>query len=292
MSSQFRMPCLLLAAVALQSFAFPCTAADGSKTDLFVSGQGADKGASAKTLRIMPLGDSITRGSYVRLYADGPNKDKPIGLPHPDGGGYRKPLQDKLRAAGIQFDFVGALDYGAFGAGGKVDAAFDPDHHGLAGFSNQRILTGGTVPTPKDVLDKLGVQQLSVPGIAAVLEKYQPDVILLMSGANGFDSKARDQLIRAIGEHSSAHLFVANIPPQKPPRAGWERVADYNESLPDIVQSQKLAGKRVTLVDMHSAVLQNDLLADGVHPTKAGMVKMAGAWFSAMKAANVLSAGK
>lgn len=49
---------------------------------------------------------------------------------------------------------------------------------------------------------------------------------------------------------------------------------------------------QVTLVDMHSAISPDDLLADGVHPTKAGMEKMAGAWFRAMKAANVLSVGK
>ena len=53
------------------------------------------------TLRIMPLGDSITRGSYLALYDTGPFSGQPIGLPNPAGGGWRKPLQDKLRAAGV-----------------------------------------------------------------------------------------------------------------------------------------------------------------------------------------------
>ena len=103
---------------------------------------------AARPLRILPLGDSITRGSYLRLYEDGAYRGKAIGLPHSDGGGYRKPLQDQLRAAGVEFDFVGELNYGAHGKDGVVDSRFDPDHHGLAGFGNAGILSGGTVPTP------------------------------------------------------------------------------------------------------------------------------------------------
>ena len=244
---------------------------------------------AARPLRILPLGDSITRGSYLRLYEDGAYRGKAIGLPHSDGGGYRKPLQDQLRAAGVEFDFVGELNYVAHGKDGVVDSRFDPDHHGLAGFGNAGILSGGTVPTPADVLAKLGADNVVVPGIVAVLEKHQPDVILLMAGANGFDDAARDKLIRTIGEHSAAHLFVATILPQKPPRDGWERVAGYNASLPAIVESQRQAGKKITLVKMHAAVSPDDLLADGVHPDKAGLAKMAGVWFESLVAAGVVT---
>lgn len=231
----------------------------------------------SKPLRILPLGDSITRGSYLAR-KDG----KAVGLPHPENGGWRKALQDKLCAAGVAFDFVGELNYAAFGRDGVVDPNFDPDHHGLAGFSNARILTGGVVPTPPDVLAALGVKEVTVHGIAEVLEKQRPDVILLMSGANGFDAATRDKLIRTIGEKSTAHLFVATILPQKAPRAGWYNVDAYNASLPAIVAAQKAAGKRITLVDMHAAITTDDLLPDGVHPNQAGMEKMAVAWFTAM----------
>lgn len=233
-----------------------------------------------KPLRILPLGDSITRGSYLAQ-----KNGQAVGLPHPDHGGWRKALQDKLRAAGIAFDFVGELNYAACGREGVVDANFDPDHHGLAGFSNARILAGGAVPTPPDVLMARGVKEITVPGIVAVLEKHQPDVILLMSGANGFDTAARDRLIRTIGETSAAHLFVAAILPQKAPRAGWEQVDAYNASLPAIVAVQQAAGKRITLVNMHAAITIDDLLPDGVHPNRAGMEKMADAWFAAFTAA-------
>ena len=233
----------------------------------------------ARTLRILPLGDSITRGSYLAK-----NNGKATGLPHPMGGGWRKPLQDKLRAAGMAFDFVGELSYAAFGRDGTVDPQFDPDHHGLAGFSNTGILKGGVVPTLPDVLSSSGVKEIKVPGIVDVLKKHQPDIILLMSGANGFDAPARDQLIRTIGETSTAHLFVATILPQKAPRTGREKVDAYNASLPAIVAAQKAAGKRITLLDMHAAITTDDLLPDGVHPNQVGMDKMAANWFSAINA--------
>ncbi len=233
--------------------------------------------SASKPLRILPLGDSITRGSYL-AQKDG----KATGLPHSMGGGWRKVLQDKLRNAGVGFDFVGDLNYAAFGKEGSLDPAFDPDHHGLAGFGNTGILKGGKVPTPPDVLAVLGVSQVEVPGIVDVLKRHQPDAILLMSGANGFDAPARDQLIRTIGENSTAHLFVASILPQKAPRAGWEKVDAYNASLPAIVAAQKAAGKSITFVDMHAALTAEDLLPDGVHPSEAGMKKMADVWFQVL----------
>jgi lysophospholipase L1-like esterase len=235
--------------------------------------------AGAKPLRILPLGDSITRGSYLAQTAG-----KPTGLPHPDAGGWRKTLQARLRAAGIAYDFVGELSYAAFGREGVVDAQFDPDHHGLAGFSNALIMTGGVVPTPADVLASLGVKEIRVSPITEVLIRLRPDVILLMSGANGFDDAARDALIRRIGDTSSAHLLVATILPQKAPRAGWEKVNAYNATLPAIVAAQKAAGKSISLVDLHAVITTDDLLPDGVHPNQAGMDKMADAWFAVLKA--------
>lgn len=242
--------------------------------------------ASADTrthLRIMPVGDSITRGSYLAAYTNGPYAGQGIGLPSSQGGGWRKLLQDKLRAAGIPFDFVGELDYMAYGSDGVVDADFDPQHHGLAGFSNQAILSGGVVPTTKDVLAAKGVAEIRVPGIVEALSRQQPDVILLMSGANGFDAAARDLLIRTIVSHTTAHVLVATITPQCPPRPGYEKVAPYNQSLPGIVTELQAKGHAIHLIDMHAALSTEDLGPDGVHPNAAGMAKMAEVWFQALR---------
>jgi len=236
-----------------------------------------------EALRILPLGDSITRGTYLSRYEHGPRQGQAVGLPNPQGGGWRKRLQDRLRTHNVAYDFVGDLSYHAFGHEGRVDPAFDPDHHGLAGFSNRRIITGGTVPTLPDVLDALGAEQVIVPDLISVLQRHRPDVILLLSGANGFDAPARDELIRLIGRHSTAHLFVATLLPQLPPRAGWENVDAYNVSLPATVSVQAAAGHRITLVDLHSTIGAEHLQPDGVHPNQEGLSRIAEAWFEALQ---------
>ncbi len=241
-------------------------------------------------LRIMPVGDSITRGSYLVTYDDGIYKGDIIGLPHPQNGGWRKPLQDKLRQAGVDFDFVGELNYLAYGSfggditpqTGTVDPDFKPNHHGLAGFGNMGIRVGGTVPTPRDVLDSLGIAELCVPDIVSVLDKQKPNVILLMAGANGFDAPERDNLIETILHNFDGYLFTATIPPQCPPRWGYEMVNEYNASLPETVKRMQSKGHQVTLVDICSALTIDDLSADGVHPNRAGMDKIADVWFTAL----------
>jgi lysophospholipase L1-like esterase len=62
-------------------------------------------------------------------------------------------------------------------------------------------------------------------------------------------------------------------------------VTDYNRSLRATVAERSKAGQAITLVEMHAAVPEGDLLSDGVHPTQAGLEKIADAWFQAIKAA-------
>ncbi len=231
----------------------------------------------------MPVGDSITRGSYLALYDAGPFAGQPIGLPNLAGGGWRKPLQDTLRAAGVSFTFVGDLDYGAYGHGGKVDPDFQLAHHGLAGFSNQDILDGGVVPTPADVLTARGAGEIRVAGIVTALARHRPDVVLLMAGANGFDRAARDRLIETILARFDGALLVATITPQCPPREGFEQVAAYNASLAGVAAAWVAAGKRVIRVDVNAAMTIADLLPDGVHPNLVGMEKIAAAWWRALE---------
>jgi lysophospholipase L1-like esterase len=227
----------------------------------------------APSVRIMPVGDSITRGSYL----------VPIGMPNPRGGGWRKALQDRLRAAGVRFEFCGELDYMAYGKDGVVDPDFSPRHHGLAGFGNHGIRVGGPVPTTPDVLAAKGVKELVVPGIVEALKRNRPDILLLMSGANGFDSKERELLVREICANFKGELFVSTITPQKPPRAGWEQVKAYNAPLPALIEAMKKEGAHVHYVDMFAALTPEDISEDGVHPNAGGMEKMGNAWFAALQ---------
>jgi lysophospholipase L1-like esterase len=181
--------------------------------------------------------------------------------------------------------FVGDLDSNAYGTNGVVDPGFDPHHHGLAGFSNRAILQGGVVPTAPDVLHARGLKEIRVPDLVTVLKQQQPNVVLLMSGSNGFDAPARDALLRTIVRNFHGRLLVAATTPQRAPRDGWKQVPAYNQSLPAIVAE---LGPSVSMVNMETALTADDLTADGVHPNQTGMNKMARVWFDGLVAAGLV----
>jgi hypothetical protein len=54
-----------------------------------------------RPVRILCVGDSITRGTLLGRYDSGPRKEQGIGLPNPQGGGYRKYLQEKQQKTPI-----------------------------------------------------------------------------------------------------------------------------------------------------------------------------------------------
>lgn len=237
-----------------------------------------------RPVRILCVGDSITRGTYLAFYDSGPYKGQVIGLPNPQGGGYRKHLQDMLFAAGIRYEFVGQLTFGAYGMNGVVDPDFSPNHQGLPGFGCEGIMLGHRpLPTPQDVLDMQGDQATVVKDIAAVLNEYRPDVVLLMAGSNGHNAKARDELIEKIVENFKGPLLVATIPPQKAPRYDWEKTAEFNASLPETINHLNARGATLQMVDMFHAVQESGITDDGVHPNAEGERAIATAFFGVLE---------
>lgn len=53
---------------------------------------------------LLPLGDSVARGYYLTVAASGPQQGREIGRASENGGGWSKPLQDRLRARGIALE--------------------------------------------------------------------------------------------------------------------------------------------------------------------------------------------
>ena len=105
-------------------------------------------------VKIMPLGDSFTRGANDINYPNG-------SIP----GGYRKELGTRLATAGLAFDFVGSSSITAV-------AGMDPDHEGHDGFRTDQILSN--LPTwlaaaPDVVLLHIGTNDIlqNIPVIAA-----------------------------------------------------------------------------------------------------------------------------
>ena len=237
-----------------------------------------------RPVRILCVGDSITRGTLLGRYDSGPYKGQAMGLPNPQGGGYRKYLQDMLREAGIRYEFVGQLTFGAYGKDGVVDPDFSPNHPGLPGFGCEGIMLGHRpLPTLQDVLDMQGGQTTVVKDIAAVLNEYRPDVVLLMAGSNGHNAKARDELIGKIVENFKGPLLVATSPPQKAPRYDWEKTTEFNASLPETINRLNATGAQLQMVDVFHAVQESGITDDGVHPNAEGQKAIATAFFGVLE---------
>ncbi|GEM_PF-1291759 len=227
-----------------------------------------------KPVRIMPVGDSITRGNFIALSNNH----------HADvyGGGYRKLLQELLKAENFSYQFVGEIAYWAYGKTGDCDPEFQRYHHGLSGFGNRAIREGMALP-PSD-MKKIARPEKAIraPGIVEAIERWSPDVILLMAGSNGFNAAERTLLIQTIADHFDGVLFVATIPPQCAPRPAFEMVDNYNATLKADLAKIKNPKCRIYIVDINHALTTADLLPDGVHPLRSGEEKIARKWFEAL----------
>ncbi|MET8304633.1 RICIN domain-containing protein [Micromonospora sp. NPDC005223] len=192
--------------------------------------------------RVMPLGDSITEGTQVP-------------------GGYRIGLWQRMAADGYRVDLVGSQFNGPGNLG-------DHDHEGHPGW---RI----------DQIDA---------NITGWLNSYQPRTVLLHIGTNDIlqnynvstaPNRLSSLIDRITNTAPNADVFVAQIIPLA--NSGQEAaVRTFNAAIPGIVQSKVNAGKRVHLVDQHSALTTADLI-DGIHPTATGYDKMAAVWYRALQ---------
>ncbi len=201
--------------------------------------------ADAASVRIMPVGDSITDGYNIP-------------------GGYRIHLEDALAGdGGYQFDFVGSL------ANGPASLA-DPEHEGHTGRRIDELapLIDATVARhrPEVMLLTIGTNDV------------------LRSHALAQAPQRLSELIdRMVHVAPSATILVSSLTPQRD-SAREARVRSYNAAIPAIVRDKVAQGKRVQFIDMHSALTAADL-ADGVHPNTTGYRKMAAVWRAALPAA-------
>ncbi len=123
------------------------------------------------------------------------------------------------------------------------------------------------------------------------LARYQPEVLLLMEGANDLAAlgargmnpatAAIESMVADAGRHG-VMVFLATLPPQRPggSRASFiELLPAYNDWM------RRIARERgATLVDVHAA-LEGDLSllsADGLHPTVDGYRAIAQAFADAI----------
>jgi hypothetical protein len=201
------------------------------------------------TVRIMPLGDSITGITC-----------------------WRARLWEELRQAGhSNFRFVGSLDT----SGNCSDPSYDGHNEGHVGYLAVDLVGSGMHASEPDqwfsanpadlVLMHLGTNDAwnSVPtanilaaytGIIGDLRKYSPNAVIVV-----------------------AKIIPMN---RSPPCTGCEPgVEALNAAIPAWARSNATATSPILVVDQWTGFNDATDTADGVHPNDAGSMKMAGRWF-------------
>ena len=230
------------------------------------------------TVRIMPLGDSITMGSSSGAV---PNDNAHYVS-------YRKALSDELLAAGYDVDFVGSLNSGA-----EVFGTIEPaDHEGHPGWTDDQLLNG------------LPEQPQDGNLLEWVLD-HQPDVILLHVGTNSPQTSADnvEAILEEIDYYSEdvwvilARIVNRNCSIADPPCSEGATTSTFNNNLEAMAQNRIGSGDKIIIVDMeYDAGINYNLypagdMFDNLHPFATGYAKMAGVWFDALDQALPLVAG-
>ena len=211
--------------------------------------------AVTASVRIMPLGDSITQGD------DRHNS-------------YRRPLWQKLRQASFDVDFVGTFNT-QFGGGRPPMPDFDLDHQGEWGREAFAVLPKvqgyAEAVKPDIVLLHLGTNDIrstrstvaetlvTLSEIIDVLRRVNPSVTILLAS------------IIPAGDLHAANLQALAA------------------EIPALAIRKTTAASKVVLVDQNTGFDGKLDTYDGVHPNEGGEEKMAQKWFAALQP--ILSGG-
>lgn len=242
-----------------------------------------------ETLKIMPIGDSITHG-------------------YQSSGGYRKYFYHFL-ADDYDIDMVGPnCDSPDTFTWLKEEVTYDTDHCGYSGYAIQYM--DGT-ETRQGILETLQEGNY--------LQTYDPDIIMLQIGTNDILSAYNkgitdrlENLINYIDENTrdDTVIFVSNIPHIDAVKVydwcwayGDEKfsntpedfnviinnyVDSYNKSIPLLVDKLQDEGKNVEFSDAYSVfeakgITTDEYLEDGVHPNEKGYARIGLMWYANIK---------
>jgi len=227
---------------------------------------GITSGLRAQTIRIMPLGNSITfdENSLDASY------------PRDDGVriSYRYRLYQLLHDAGYEFDYVGSENCGN-------NYFFNPELDDNAGFP-------GIETHQLEDLINTGYNAVygynESPG--PYLNTYPADIILLHIGTNNLITSANqvDDLLDAIRSYDpDVFILVARIINR---RTSHSSTTVFNNNVESMVNSRN--DLRIRMVNMETGAGINyatDMI-DNLHPNAAGYDKMGYKWFEALQSLN------
>ena len=167
-------------------------------------------GHGAATIRLMPLGDSIT-----------------AGFQSSDNNGYRQTLYNDIKGAGNLTDFVGSL---------RAGSAFDPDNEGHSGYEISQVaaLLDGVLATyqPNLVTLHIGTNDMGNDDQVSTAPNRLASMI--------------DQIIADV---PGVTIVVAQLIPSGNANT-QSLINTYNSQIPGIVQTRASAGKHILMVSM------------------------------------------
>jgi lysophospholipase L1-like esterase len=217
------------------------------------------------TIRIMPLGDSITQG--VDSGAS------------PDTSGhyiaYRKTLHDLLVGAGYDVDFVGSLNDG-------FDVFTDSQHEGHGGWTADEIrdnIYNWLVSNPADViLLHIGTNDINEPQAPADIVT---EVSQLLDQIDQYEADYDVKITVILALIINRQDYLCSNP---------STTTTYNDDLNVMAQGRIASGDRIEVVDMEcGAGIDYHLHSAGgdmnntLHPFSTGYDKMAQVWFAALE---------
>lgn len=200
-------------------------------------------------IRIMPLGDSLTKGGNSDTLSQ---------------GGYRNRLFNLLSSAGYNVDYVGTQ------ADTNNPTIPDTNLQGMAGYRIDQIQAGiaawlTPIEDPDVVLLMVGTDDFGQGGDLATAQTNLSNLLADIAIKRPF-----------------AKIILSTLPPRGD-NPDWElRQSTFNASIPQIVSNQVALGRQVSFVDPHPVWVAGDLSSDGVHPSLTGYSKLADVWFPAI----------
>lgn len=208
-----------------------------------------------QTIRIVPIGDSITQGRG----GDNPTYS------------WRYPLWQMLIDAEVDFDFVGSIDTGFVNSPDWTDyegIPFDRDHEGHWGWTTRAIREE----------------------LMGWLQGYTPDIALILLGTNDGRIYNEDERITGtIAEHTELVRLLRTDNPNIAIILGgafqeWNPFPELRMALAALADELSTATSPVLYVDHSPGWISNPDNAgthtvDWVHPNQAGDLLLAENWF-------------
>ncbi|MCG8604720.1 GDSL-type esterase/lipase family protein, partial [bacterium] len=201
--------------------------------------------AHAQVIRILPLGDSITKG------VDGST----------DLAGYRNDLADSLTSEGVNFTFVGSVTTDAGG-----------NHEGHDGFRADQVLaninTYLTNESPDIILLNIGTNDISDN---QTTQSTRDEIASIIDAVVLFDTNIK--------------IVLSSLTPRNGDTAKEQSTADLNTLIYGLYLEKRDAGVQIFYAGSYEVFRANpnyvaDYLADNVHPNDAGYAVLAGVFFN------------